>query len=109
MSESIVTYSKRFFQPVLINSEHCRAICEEIGDRLRCSLAAKPLELPLHLSSLLDKLFEQEYACAPSIAPTISEMTKVSLHVPEEKKLGRILGPINGPSRVIRPDSLRET
>ena len=52
---------------------HCRAICDEIGERLRQVLKAEALEIPQRLVTLLDRLAELEQA--PSIVPSIDEMS----------------------------------
>ena len=41
---------------VKINRIHTGAICEEIGERLRASPAAKPNRLPAHIASLTELL-----------------------------------------------------
>jgi hypothetical protein len=49
---------------------HCRAICEEIGERL--ALVLRPeTELPPRLAELLDRLVLLD---APSIVPDIEDM-----------------------------------
>lgn len=53
-----------------IDSMHCRAICEEIGERLRIVLARESANLPDRLRSLMDQFAEQEFDLAPSIAPS---------------------------------------
>jgi hypothetical protein len=52
---------------------HCRAICDEIGERLRQVLKPEALEIPQRLLTLLDRLAELEQA--PSIVPSIDEMS----------------------------------
>jgi len=64
-----------------IDSSHCRAICEEIGDRLRIMLAREMSTMPLHLQLLLDRLSEQEHG--PSIAPSLHDMVWPEALVPE--------------------------
>jgi hypothetical protein len=58
-----------------IDSEHCRAICDEIGYRLRSILERDVPKLPAYLLQLLSRLEDQE-ACmqAPSIVPSIEDM-----------------------------------
>jgi hypothetical protein len=63
-----------------IDSSHCRAICEEIGDRLRIMLAREMSTMPLHLQLLLDRLSEQEHG--PSIAPSLHDMVWPEALVP---------------------------
>ena len=40
-----------------IDSVHCRAICDEIGDRLRMMLRPEKAALPVRLQILLDRSF----------------------------------------------------
>ena len=50
-----------------IDSVHCRAICDEIGERLRMMLRPETAALPVRLQILLDRLADQERDLAPSI------------------------------------------
>jgi hypothetical protein len=50
---------------------HCRAICDEIGERLRYILRQDASDIPLRLIALIDKLAEMEQM--PSIVPSIEE------------------------------------
>ena len=59
---------------VAIDSTHSRAICDEIGERLRDVLGREVSEIPLYLSRLVDRLAELERMPAPSIAPSIDDM-----------------------------------
>ncbi|HKU05020.1 MAG TPA: hypothetical protein VJR30_03040 [Bradyrhizobium sp.] len=54
-----------------IDSSHCRAICDEIGDRLRIMLDREATALPPRLQMLMQQLAEQDFVLAPSIAPSI--------------------------------------
>ena len=62
-----------------LDHTHCRAICDEIGERLGFILPAAS-DIPPRLLYLIGKLAEQEMAglpqleLAPSIAPSIEEM-----------------------------------
>lgn len=58
---------------LLIDPTHCRAICDEIGDRLRYILKQETSEVPPRLLELIDKLAELEGA--PSIIPSIEDMS----------------------------------
>ena len=64
-----------------IDSLHCRAICDEIGDRLREILKQEVLEIPPRLLASIDKLAKLEIddltqlERAPSIAPSGDEMS----------------------------------
>jgi hypothetical protein len=57
-----------------IDHEHCRAICDEIADRLRIILNREVKELPPHLLILLNRLAESEREPAPSIVPSADDM-----------------------------------
>ncbi len=52
--------------------EHYRAICQEIGERLRYALPPAS-DLPTRLAELLQRLAEQDHD-APSIVPSFEEM-----------------------------------
>jgi hypothetical protein len=56
-----------------LDSEHCRAICDEIGDRLRDSLKVNASELPIKLRRLLAR-FEEADRQAPSVVPSLDDM-----------------------------------
>jgi hypothetical protein len=56
---------------LVIDHTHCRAICDEIGDRLRDILKPEASEVPPRLLELIDKLAELERA--PSIVPSIED------------------------------------
>ena len=53
---------------------HCRAICDEIGERLRDVLSREVSEIPSYLCRLVDRLAELERVPAPSIVPSIDDM-----------------------------------
>jgi hypothetical protein len=57
-----------------IDSGHCRAICDEIGDRLRIALDRETTAVPPRLQMLLDRLAELERGDAPSIVPAMDDM-----------------------------------
>jgi hypothetical protein len=62
--------------PALINISrtHSRAICDEIGERLREILKPDTTEeLPPRLRTLIEQLAKAEVPSAPPIAPTIEE------------------------------------
>jgi hypothetical protein len=52
---------------------HCRAICDEIGERLHYVLKPETSDIPSRLLTLIERLAELE--CAPSIVPSIDEMS----------------------------------
>jgi hypothetical protein len=64
-----------------LDHTHCRAICDEIGERLRVVLRREILEIPPRLLELIDKLAQLEAGeivqleHAPSLVPSIDEMT----------------------------------
>jgi hypothetical protein len=60
--------------PVQIDGGHCRAICDEIGDRLRILLDKEAGEIPQHLRLLIDRLAELDGQQAPSIVPAMDDM-----------------------------------
>jgi hypothetical protein len=72
-----------------LDSSHCRAICDEIGERLRMVLDREAAPLPPRLQSLMLRLVAQDLVQAPSIAPAIAEM--VWQAEPTENEPGSIL------------------
>lgn len=58
-----------------IDPVHCRAICDEIGERLRCQFKRDSSEIPFHLRALLDKLADLEFS--PSIIPSLDGMLPI--------------------------------
>lgn len=57
-----------------LDSLHCRAICEEIGERLRIMFDLEATALPPRLQVLMLRIAAQELAESPSIAPSLDEM-----------------------------------
>jgi len=57
-----------------IDSIHSRAICDEIGERLRIILRPTTGDLPVRLQALIDRLADQERQLAPSIVPDLDDM-----------------------------------
>jgi hypothetical protein len=57
-----------------IDSGHCRAICDEIGDRLRIALDKETAEVPQQLRLLIDRLAELDSEQAPSIVPAMNDL-----------------------------------
>jgi hypothetical protein len=57
----------------MLDHTHCRAICDEIGERLGDVLKPEASEIPPRLLGLLDHLARLEQA--PSIVPSIDEMS----------------------------------
>ncbi|MCA6123539.1 hypothetical protein J6500_16785 [Bradyrhizobium sp. WSM 1704] len=58
-----------------IASEHARAICDEIGERLRFALRDDYANFPPRLRELMSRLAELD-CDAPSLVPTMDEMTR---------------------------------
>jgi len=59
-----------------IDSLHARAICDEIGERLRMMLRPETAELPVGLQILIDRLADQDREPAPSIVPDLDDMIR---------------------------------
>ena len=63
-----------------LDPTHCRAICDEIGERLAFIMAPTASDIPPRLLYLIGKLAELEDAAlprlesAPSIVPSVEEM-----------------------------------
>ncbi len=58
-----------------IDAVHSRAICDEIGDRLREKLGREATcELPPHLQHLIERLAEADRETAPSLVPSLEDM-----------------------------------
>ncbi|MHC2337021.1 hypothetical protein [Bradyrhizobium sp. USDA 4454] len=62
-------------EPHPIAPEHARAICEEIGERLRHALRGDYADLPPRLQELVDQLALQDCE-APSLVPAMADMTR---------------------------------
>jgi hypothetical protein len=60
--------------PLRMDSGHCRAICDEIGDRLRILLDKDAGAIPQRLRLLIDRLAELDGQRAPSIVPAMDDM-----------------------------------
>jgi hypothetical protein len=58
---------------VRINSKHCRAICDEVGDRLRQYIDRTSTAPPEKILALLRELELSELE-APSIVPSFEDM-----------------------------------
>jgi len=57
-----------------IDQLHSRAICDEIGDRLRQILPLEVSPLPPRLRYLLDRLADSDGELSPSIVPSLEDM-----------------------------------
>ena len=67
-------YSNPVASEIQIDSEHCRAICDEIGERFRGIFGREASEVPLHLKLLINQLADQDHEMAPSIVPSIEDL-----------------------------------
>jgi hypothetical protein len=61
-----------------IDAVHTRAICDEVGERLRAMLKDSH-ELPPRLRDLMERLARLDDEASPSIVPSLDEMT-TALH-----------------------------
>jgi hypothetical protein len=66
--------SKKNAADIRIDHIHSRAICDEIGERLRQALKRESVGLPPQLQLLVDRLAELDGAAAPSIVPSFDDM-----------------------------------
>ncbi|MGZ3283093.1 MAG: hypothetical protein ACXU9D_10895 [Xanthobacteraceae bacterium] len=57
-----------------IDSTHSRAICDEIGERMRAIHGRQLPAASPYLQSLIDRLSELDQQAGPSIAPSMEEM-----------------------------------
>ena len=57
-----------------LSSEHCRAICEEVGYRLATALGPISPDVPPRLADLLERLRLAEQD-APSIVPRLEDLS----------------------------------
>ena len=63
---------------LVLDHTHCRAICDEIGERLGFILKPGTSDMPPRLSYLIARLAELDElrpVLSPSIVPAIDEMT----------------------------------
>jgi hypothetical protein len=58
---------------IQIDPAHCRAICDEIGERLRMILDREATALPPRLQVLMLRLAAQDLAGSPAVAAAIEE------------------------------------
>jgi hypothetical protein len=65
---------------IRIDDLHARAICEEIGERLRVRLRhAMPTTLPPRLQELIDRLAAADHHAAPSIVPSLDDIENIAI------------------------------
>jgi len=80
-----------------IDAVHARAICAEIGDRLRDTLRPEvSSELPPRLQYLIEQLAKADHETAPSLVPSLDDMIE---QAPQK--------PIHTPPRELRIGELR--
>jgi hypothetical protein len=80
-----------------IDAVHARAICAEIGDRLRDTLRPEvSSELPPRLQYLIEQLAKADHETAPSLVPSLDDMIE---QAPRK--------PIHTPARELRIGELR--
>jgi hypothetical protein len=60
---------------IQIDEEHSRAICAEIGDRLRIALG-EPLSIPPNLTGLIERLSELDHHDSPSLVPSTENVSR---------------------------------
>ncbi len=58
---------------IQLDPTHCRAICDEIGERLRIMLDRDATALPPRLQVLMLRLAAQDLAGSPAVAADIDE------------------------------------
>jgi hypothetical protein len=61
-------------QNLHLDHTHCRAICDEIGERLREIMGQESANIPLSLRRFIGQLDELEYVPSPGIVPLIEDM-----------------------------------
>jgi hypothetical protein len=66
--------SKKNAADIRIDPIHSRAICDEIGERLRQVLKRESGGLPPRLQLLVDRLAEFDGETAPSVVPSFKDM-----------------------------------
>ena len=66
--------SKKNAADMQIDHMHSRAICDEIGERLRQAIRQESVGLPPQLQLLVNRLAELDGAAAPSIVPCFEDM-----------------------------------
>jgi hypothetical protein len=63
-----------------LDSTHCRAICDEIGERLSAAFAREVSSIPPHLMVLIDRLARLDES--PSIVPSFDDMLSPMVNDP---------------------------
>jgi len=63
---------------ITIGDDHARAICDEIGERLRTRLKRDmPTSLPPRLQQLIERLAATDHDGAPSIVPSLDDIPDI--------------------------------
>jgi hypothetical protein len=61
-----------------LDDDHARAICDEIGERLRIWLRRDmPSGLPPRLQQLIERLAATDHIGAPSIVPSLDDIANI--------------------------------
>lgn len=58
---------------------HCRAICDEIGDRLREMMGRELAGMPSYLQRLVDRLGELDDVPSPGIVPVMEDLPSAAI------------------------------
>jgi hypothetical protein len=68
---------------IQIDGKHARAICDEIGERLRVRLKHDmPAALPPRLQELIERLAAADHDTAPSIVPSLDDLREIAIPAP---------------------------
>ena len=62
-----------------LDHNHCRAICDEIGERLREAMAPKSVKTPPQLQRLIDRLGELDDVPSPGIVPVMEDLPAATI------------------------------
>lgn len=57
-----------------LDHTHCRAICDEVGERLRETLGREAADMSPYLRRLVDRLGELDIVSSPGIVPLIENL-----------------------------------
>jgi hypothetical protein len=69
---------------LVLDSTHCRAICDEIGERLRSTMKPSASDVPPRLLDLIERLAALEQCellhveLAPSLVPSGEEISRLT-------------------------------
>ena len=62
-----------------LDHTHCRAICDEIGERLRDTLGRQSADMSPYLRRLVDRLGELDTVSSPGIVPLIEDLQSLTI------------------------------